>query len=194
MLPGRRFPWRAALVSDGLALAPHIVTAEEAADREALRHLVAAYGHAIDRRDYALLRLLYHDDAVDDHTPYYCGSASGYVDWLPTMMAHWQATMHTALSMLFAIDGDRAEGEITARAWHLTADGARQFVAWGRYADQYQRCEGVWRFARRSFILDFSEDLPAPAGGDFGSEGVATGRAGPDDPVHARLRMFARAG
>lgn len=166
--------------------------AGEAADREALRHLVAAYGHGIDRRDYDLLRTLYHDDAVDDHTPYYCGPASGYIDWLPGMMAHWRATMHSALSMLFAIDGLHAQGEIAARAWHLTADGTRQFVAWGRYADHYEKREGIWRFARRFFILDFSEDLPVAAGSDFGSEGVATGRAGPDDPVHARLSQFAR--
>jgi len=175
-------------------LAPHAIGAQELADREALRHLVAVYGHAVDRRDYDLLRTLYHDDGVDDHTPYYCGSASGFVDWLPGMMAAWQATIHTAQAMVFAIDGDHAQGAITARAWHLTADGTRQFIAWGRYADHYERRAGVWRFARRSFILDFIEDLPAPAGSDFGSAGVGTGRAGADDPVHARLSSFGRAG
>lgn len=174
------------------ALAPHTISQQEACDREALRHLVAAYGHAIDRRDYVLLRTLYHVDGIDDHTPYYCGSADGFVDWLPTMMGNWRATMHTAMSMLFAIEGDHAQGEISARAWHLTADGARQFVAWGRYADHYERRDGVWRFARRSFILDFTEDLPASQGNDFGTEGVGTGQAGAGDPVHARLSMFAR--
>lgn len=165
---------------------------DEVLAREALRHLVTAYGHAIDRRDYALLRTLYHDDGIDDHTPYYSGPASGYVDWLPGMMANWRATMHTALSALFVVQGDRAEGEVAARAWHLTADGARQFVAWGRYTDQYERRDGIWRFTRRSFILDFTEDLPAGRGSDFGSDGVGTGRAGADDPVHARLQWFAR--
>ncbi|MDE2436211.1 MAG: nuclear transport factor 2 family protein [Sphingomonadales bacterium] len=182
----------AGAVATARPLAPHAIDAAEATAREALRHLVSAYGHAIDRRDYDLLRTLYHDDGFDDHTPYYCGSAAGYVDWLPGMIAGWRATMHTAHSMLFAITGDHAEGEIVARAWHLTADGARQFVAWGRYADRYERRDGIWRFSRRSFILDFTEDLPVAAGNDFGSEGVATGRAGADDPVHSRLTLFAR--
>lgn len=173
-------------------LAPHVIGLEELATREALRHLATAYGHAIDRRDWALLRALYLDDAVDDHTPYYCGPVDGYIAWLPTMMANWRATMHTALSCLFAIDGDHAQGEITARAWHLTLDGTRQFVAWGRYADHYARRDGVWRFARRSFILDFAEDLPVDSGDHFGSEGVGTGRAGADDPVYARLSLFKR--
>ena len=179
-------------MSDRLALAPHAIDAEELAARESLRHLVAAYGHAIDRRDWGLLRTLYHDDAIDDHTPYYCGPVDGFVAWLPGMMANWRATMHTAISCLFAVDGDEAQGAITARAWHVTLDGSRQFVAWGRYADHYAKRSGVWRFARRSFILDFTEDLPAVAGDDFGSTGVGTGTAGGDDPVHARLSLFTR--
>ncbi|MFN3458374.1 MAG: nuclear transport factor 2 family protein [Novosphingobium sp.] len=171
-------------------LGPKVISADEMATRMALRHLVDAYGHGIDRRDWDLLRTLYHDDAVDDHTPYYCGPASGYIDWLPGMMANWRATMHTAFTQLLVVDGDRAEGEVTARAWHLTLDGARQFVAWGRYADHYERRDGVWRFARRSFILDHAEDLPANVGDNFGSEGVGTGRAGAEDPVYARLGLF----
>lgn len=173
-------------------LAPRPLSPGDLADHEALRHLVTLYGHAIDRRDYALLRALYHDDAVDDHTPYYCGSAAGYVDWLPGMMAQWRATQHVMLSQLFVLDGNRAEGEIAARAWHLTADGTRQFVAWGRYADHYHRRDGVWRFARRAFILDFAEDLAVGAGSDFGSAGVAVGAAGVADPIHRLLAGFAR--
>ena len=172
-------------------LAPHAIGTQEAADRAALAHLVAAYGHGIDRRDYALLRSLYHPDAEDDHTPYYCGSAQGYIAWLPGMMAQWSTTSHAALSCLFVVDGDVAQGVIGARAWHLTLDRQRQFIAWGRYADHYERREGVWRFARRSFILDWAEERAAASGDDFGSKGVAVGRAGADDPVYGRLSMFA---
>lgn len=176
----------------GSNLSPRPIGLDELADRAALRHLVDAYGHAIDRRDYALLATLYHDDAEDDHSPYFCGSAEDYIAWLPGMMAEWQSTMHIALAALFALDGQRAEGEIRALAWHLTADGTRQFVAWGRYADRYEKREGIWRFARRSFILDHAEDLPVVSGSDFGSGGVGTGRAGADDPVYARLALFRR--
>lgn len=175
------------------ALAPRPVGVEDLADRAALRHLVDAYGHGIDRRDYALLATLYHDDAVDDHSPYFCGPARDYIAWLPGMMASWRATMHIALAALFVLDGDRAEGEVRALAWHLTSDGTRQFVAWGRYADHYEKRDGIWRFARRSFILDHAEDLPVAAGSDFGSDGVGAGCAGPQDPVYARLALFRRA-
>jgi len=154
--------------------------------------LVATYGHAVDRRNWDLLRTLYLPDAVDDHSPYYCGPASGFINALPGIMAAWAATMHTALSCLFVVEGDEAQGEIAARAWHLTSDGSRQFVAWGRYADHYRCVDGIWRFAKRAFILDYAEDLPGTQGDDFGSDGVAVGRAGPDDPVYSRLSWFAR--
>ena len=175
----------------GGKIRPHAMTVDEVMDRAALQHLVAAYGHAIDRRDYALVAALYHDDGIDDHSPYFCGSASDVVAWLPGMMASWRATAHVMLSTLFAIDGDRAEGIITARAWHLSADGTREFIAWGRYADSYEKRDGVWRFAHRFFILDATEERDAQGQDSFGTEGVETGRAGADDPVYRRLALFA---
>jgi hypothetical protein len=172
------------------SLDPRRFTLDEVQDRMALQHLVAAYGHGIDRRDYRLLKSLYHHDAIDDHSPYYCGPASGFIDWLPEMLATWSATSHTMLNMLFLLDGDRAEGVITARAWHLTADGTREFVAWGRYADRYERRGGIWRFAHRFFILDSTEEKAAERQDSFATQGVETGRAGADDPIYHRLPLF----
>lgn len=174
----------------GSALRPHAISIEEAADRLALQHLVAAYGHGIDRRDYALVGSLYHDDAEDDHSPFYCGPAAGFVAWLPSMMEKWAATAHTMMNMVFVVDGDRAEGVISARAWHLTADGTREFTAWGRYADRYEKRGGVWRFAHRFFILDSTEEQARQEQDGLGADGVETGRAGFDDPVYRRLTMF----
>lgn len=180
-------------MSDAVAggpLGPRPMTIDEMLDRAALRHLVSSYGHGIDRRDYALLTSLYHDDAIDDHSPYFVGSAADYVAWLPGMLATWSATAHSMIDMLFLIDGDRAEGVISARAWHRTADGTAEFIAWGRYADRYEKRAGVWRFLHRCFILDATEQRPASAGDDFGTDGVAIGRAGRDDPLYHRLPLF----
>ena len=175
----------------GGTLQPHAISIAEVQDRLALQHLVSAYGHGIDRRDYALLRSLYHDDAVDDHSPYFSGPAPDYIDWLPTMLANWSATAHTMFNMVFLIEGDRAEGVVSARAWHATLDGQREFVAWGRYADRYEKRAGVWRFAHRFFVLDSLEDRPLPQGDAFGTDGVETGQSGGDDPVYRRLPLFA---
>ena len=171
-------------------LAPHAFTAEEAADRAALSQLVAAYGHAIDRRDYGLLALLYHDDAVDDHSPYFYGPAKDYVAWVPQMMANWQATSHIMMGSVFLIEGDYAEGITSARAWHRTLDGKNDFTAWGRYVDQYERRDGIWRFAKRMFVLDATEEGPASTSDAMGTEGVALSRPGADDPAYGALRLL----
>lgn len=168
------------------------MTAGEAADRLALQHLAAAYCHGIDRRDWALVRSLYHDDAVDDHRPFFHGSADDYCAWLPGMMANWRRTAHSIDNMLFLIDGDHAEGEMGTKAYHETLDGTRAIIAYGRYADRYEKRNGVWRYIHRCLVLDWSEERPLPAEESDFAAGVRLGQAGKDDPVYEALPMIGK--
>lgn len=162
----------------------------QGADRTALSHLVQTYCHAIDRRDYTLLRSLYHDDAIDEHGAMFCGPPDALVAWLPSMMANWQATRHSLSNMLFLIAGDEADGELQASAWHRTADGRTDIIAHGRYLDRYRRRGGVWRFWRRALVLDWMEEraVSAPSGTD---DGVAHAQPGAGDPCYQHLPLFA---
>lgn len=176
------------------SLAPKAWTATEVADQFALQQLAWAYCHAIDRQDFALLRSLYHDDAIDDHGAMFIGGPDDYVAWLPSMLANWAATVHSIANMLFLIDGDDAEGELQTVAYHRTATApVREIVAGGRYLDRYQKRDGVWRFWRRSLVLDWFEDRPLIRGdGPAIDDGVETGKPGAGDAVYARLAMFAK--
>lgn len=178
--------------SPSATLSPGPMSVEEMLDRMALQHLVYTYCHAIDRRDYALLRTLYHEDAIDDHSPMYCGPASGFIDWLPSMMENWDATAHILGNLVFLIEGNRAEGEITSKAYHRTRDGKYEFIAYGRYIDQYEKRDGVWKFLRRSLVLDWLEEREVKAPQVFVLDGMAVGRGGPDDPAYERLPMLHR--
>ncbi len=102
------------------SLAPRVWSVSDAVETLALQHLASTYCHAVDRRDFALLRTLYDDDAIDDHGPMFCGGPDAYVAWLPTMMARWAVTSHVISNMVFLIDGDEAEGELVATAYHRT--------------------------------------------------------------------------
>lgn len=172
-------------------LRPHVMTTQEMLDHFALQRLVVTYCHGIDRGDLALVRRLYHDDAIDDHNPMFVGSADEYVAWLPGMLANWSATAHIIHSSLFLIDGDNAEGESTLTAYHRTRDNKREIIAYGRYIDQCHKREGVWRFHRRSLALDWSEERDAPQTAGIG-EGAAMGQPSDQDPVYTRLPLFRR--
>lgn len=177
-------------MSDSLSPAP--LELAEALDRMALQKLVWTYCHAIDRQDLVLVRSLYHDDAVDDHSPMFIGSPDEYVAWLPAMLANWQLTAHTITAMQFLIAGDRAEGELASTAYHRTVDGSREVIAHGRYLDQYRKVAGIWKFQHRSLVLDWMEDRPVQRSAGPGiDEGLALGQPGRNDPVYARLPLFA---
>ncbi|MFV3307750.1 nuclear transport factor 2 family protein [Pseudomonas sp. NY15181] len=175
-------------------LEPHVVDSSEMVDKFALQQLAWTYCHAIDRGDLRLLRSLYHDDAIDDHGPMFCGSPDEYVAWLPGMLANWEATSHVISNMLFLVDGNQAEGELAVLAYHRTpAPGSREIIARGRYLDRYEKREGVWRFLRRSLVLDSMEERATPAGsGPSLDEGIEKGRPDAGDACFTRLALFAR--
>ena len=131
------------------------MTTEELATRETLRDLVMRYCRGVDRRDYALIRSLYWDDAVDDHGEMFCGGPDDYIAWLAPALDQLECTIHAISNSLFAVDGEVAEGEHYSVAFHRTTDNPRrEIVIHGRYLDRYERRGGVWKFARRKIVFD----------------------------------------
>lgn len=127
-------------------------------DQIALRDLVMRYCRGCDRRDFALVRSLYHDDAIDDHGSMFKGDPDEFVAWLPQVMSHWELTIHSITNSLFAVDGDVAEGEHHVRAYHRTHPPKRkEFIVYGRYLDRYERRDGQWKFIYRSLVFDQGE-------------------------------------
>jgi len=127
-------------------------------DKVALRELVMLYCRGCDRRDFALVRSLYHDDAIDEHGTMFCGGPDDFVAWLPQATAPWELTRHEITNSVFAVAGDRAEGEHLVRAWHRSyPPGRKEFTVHGRYLDRYERRDGQWKFAYRQLVFDHGE-------------------------------------
>lgn len=134
------------------------MTPDEALARVALADLVARYCRGIDRGDYALVRSLYWDDAIDRHGAMFEGGPDAFVAWLPTIMAPWELTVHRLGQSLFAVEGDSAEGEHYVTAYHRTRPPARrEIVIGGRFLDRYERRGGQWKFAERRLAFDHGE-------------------------------------
>ncbi|MDB6063375.1 MAG: hypothetical protein JWM78_3478 [Verrucomicrobiaceae bacterium] len=130
-------------------------------DKAELHDLVMRYCRAVDRRQFAALRALYHDDAFEDRGDIFVGSIDEFVAWMPVAMESFELTTHRIFNTLFVLDGDRAEGEIYAEAYHRTTGlDAQEIVVGGRYFDHYERRRGVWKFSRRSSAVDRCEMRP----------------------------------
>lgn len=167
----------------------------EIAARQCLRRLVDSYSRACDRRDFALLRSLYHDDAVEEHGDMFTGSPDAYVAWVRDALAAWSATAHYVTNALFEVAGDYAEGEIYKLNYHRTLDDAEEIVTGSRSLDRYARRHGEWRFLGRCVTLDWARRRPASrdAYENFAAASPH-GRPGPEDLSYARLTLFGRAG
>lgn len=160
----------------------------QSADHIALQNLNALYCHAVDRRNFDLLRQLYHPDAHEDHSPMFNGPASAYIDMLPQALATWSLTAHSVKNATFLIDGDQAEGEIYCSAYHRLADNSREIIFHGRYVDRYEKRDGIWKFSYRSLILDWMENRETSSPNQV--SGMPSGTSGQDDPLFARLSWF----
>src|SRR5580693_1898634 len=164
-------------------------TLQVLSDKQALHELTLTYCRACDRRDFALLRSLYHDDAVDDHGAMFRGSADEYLAWLPPVLAQFEATVHSISNALFKVEGDAGHGELYTVAYHRThPPAAREILIGGRYLDRYQRRDGVWRFLHRSLALDWCrvQEVDTAAYREFAA-GAPAGRTDEQDPSYLAL-------
>ena len=150
-------------------MAKHVaISAEEAADRLAIRELVEAYAHCADRRDAKGQMALF---TLDTHFVVYMNSK----DPTPSQELHsrealapvfadlnkYDATMHfVGQNTILTLTGNRATGEAYTLAHHLTIDDGRRrlMIAALRYSDQFRKMDGAWLFAERRLYVDWMEE------------------------------------
>src|SRR5881397_889617 len=139
------------------------ISAEEAADRLAIRELVEAYAHCADRRDAKGQMSLF---TADTHFVVYMDAR----DPKPSQELHarealapvfadlnkYEATTHfVGQSTIFTLTSDRGTGEAYCLAHHVTEDGGRRrlMLASLRYLDTFVKMDGAWLFAERRLYV-----------------------------------------
>ena len=135
--------------------------------KEEIRELAMLYSRGVDRKDPALLRDLYTEDATDTHGDTYDGDATGYVDFLEQAFKHLPYSGHHICNHLISVAGDTGEGEVYALAYHVFPDGKggrlEDFMC-VRYLDNYRKCgDGRWRFSKRVVSYDMRKQGPVQA-------------------------------
>ena len=149
------------------------ISADEAADRLAIRELIDAYAHCADRRDADGQKALFTADTR--FVVYMGGEGTEPTDDLrgrdsltPVFenLRTYEVTTHFNGQSTVTLEGDRATGESYTIAHHVyTEDGDRKImVASLRYLDTFAKLDDAWYFAERQLILDWSETRPSPPG------------------------------
>jgi len=167
---------------------------QEMLDEFALRKLVHTYCRAVDRGDFATLRELYHDDAVDAHGDISTGSVDEFLATLEASRPHIRSMQHNITTVNFVIDGMRAEGEIYTIATHTFGAGDHDVdvIIGGRYLDRYEKRDDVWKIVERTIVTDWAQ-VNDPSSVDLShpiTRGTLKGSLGVDDPSHQFFSLF----
>jgi hypothetical protein len=150
-------------------------------DRAAITGLIHAYCRAVDRKDVAACRALYHPDAVDK---------------LPELMAPVVMMQHHITTVNIKLDGDYAESEAYGLAIHQLqgAAGLEDLLVGTRFFDKFERRQKQWKILHRGHAMDWIKSISpsefAPAHPQ--AEESPRGRPDADDPSYAFFRLFQR--
>ena len=178
-------------------------------DRFQIEQLMRRWARAVDRRDWPLVRTVFHPDAVDDHGMYK-GGIDGLLDWLEARHQWISMSMHVlgnttiefvgadlALCESYVVAYQRYDAQPGADPVHIKAalgervepvDLPIDAVMPARYVDEVTRRGNVWRISNRVTVFEgryFLVADNAPLDPTW-----TVGRRDNGDPLHAaRFRL-----
>jgi len=169
-------------------------------DKQAIEEVVLRYCRGIDRRDFALVRSCYHDDARDHHGSF-SGTADEYIEWVDGLTARYTMTMHYVANVFveFAPSADPPDAPdlATCESYGVSlhrSDDPRPFMnmATGfRYLDRFERRADAWRIAERHAIGEWSMPIPEDAWWAIPDSHAQSARDA-RDPLYAMLAAIGR--
>jgi len=133
---------------------------QDLADQAALRRTAELYAQGADRKDKALWQQVLADDCVIQGPGFTIEGRNANLGSIDALGQMFRATVHRVHNLVATIDGDEATGETYCTADHLLPD-ADMILAWTiRYQDQWRREDGIWRFTRRTLVVEWEETRP----------------------------------
>ena len=129
-----------------------------AEDELAIRHLVAVYADAVNRRDEPLWASTWADDGIWDLMGNEITGKNAVVDMWNNAMNGFEFVVQLVYQGTLEIDGASATGRWYLSE-HLRPRGSKSGrVNIGTYADQYQRVDDKWLFARRTYNILYNDE------------------------------------
>ncbi|HLK11283.1 MAG TPA: nuclear transport factor 2 family protein [Candidatus Binatia bacterium] len=124
-------------------------------DRAAIHDLLVAYARAVDGRDWEGVAACFTPDAECDYH-FFRGTTAEVVALIRDGLGRFESTMHFLGNQWIALDGDRAQVETYAIAYHRRA--GRDLTVAMRYHDGVVRRGDGWRIARRRLEVVWQRD------------------------------------
>lgn len=135
-------------------------------DHVAIANLVHTYAEHIDAGDFAAVGALFeHGTITGDAMPAEIRGAAGvqqlYEQWTRRYEDGTPRTQHVTTNLIIEVDDDRATASCRSYFTVLqqTQDLSLQPIVAGRYADQFERVDGVWRFSARHMAVRLAGDV-----------------------------------
>lgn len=127
-------------------------------DELAIRHLVAVYADAVNRRDESLWASTWADDGIWDLMGNEITGKDAVVDMWNNAMKGFEFVVQLVYQGTLQIDSASATGRWYL-AEHLRPQGSQsgRFNI-GTYADKYQRIDGKWLFTRRTYNILYNDE------------------------------------
>jgi hypothetical protein len=132
------------------------MTPEETAAHLEITRALYLYCRGIDRGSVALVRSVYHPDAIDERGPHRRLAHQYAADLLTRVEAHRGACQHHITNVMIQLDGDKAAVESYFLAISPAANGL--VPVGGRYLDRFERRNAEWRIAYRQMVIDWSRE------------------------------------
>lgn len=155
-------------------------------DKEAIRDCFLRYLRGIDRLNVDLIKSAFHDDAIDNHTRDVRGSVEGLLAWWLPQQAGREATQHFVTNQTIDLDGDIAHVESYFFVFIKQTAQNQGALIGGRYADRFERRDGVWKIALRVVLPEWQADADARNTAMVKKAGAAPGARDRSDPTYQR--------
>lgn len=131
---------------------------QDLTDRADILDCMYRYARGMDRRDRALLRSAYHDDAVDDHVGF-VGPVDEFIDWAFAYHAAQTRHQHYLMNHTAEVNGDEAHAETYYMFVGTDRDSTRPLtISGGRYVDRLQRRDGRWAIVARICLVEWQTE------------------------------------
>lgn len=159
--------------------------------RQQIADLTMAYCRGVDRADAGLLADVFHEESTVVSGPFNGNGKAFATEICRLVEDTYEQTFHSIANQWVEVEGNTALGETYVIAVSTSrGDERTETLTGGRYIDRFERRDGRWAIAERTFVLDWMRAQPSTRqmeGGMYGALDLH-GCRGEADRVYAFMR------